>query len=45
MNSIDACAICHEPFAPRDEIVANARNERATIWVHDVPCLLPLRAA
>ncbi len=45
MNAIDVCAICHQPFAPRDEIVANARNETASIWVHDVPCLVPALAA
>jgi hypothetical protein len=45
MNPIDVCAICHRPFAPHDEIVSNARNQNATIWVHDVPCLLPAQAA
>ncbi len=45
MNAIDVCAICHQPFVTRDEIVANARNERATIWVHSAPCLAPVQAA
>jgi hypothetical protein len=45
MNAIDVCAICHQPFGPHDEIVANARNNKATIWVHRRPCLLTLQAA
>jgi hypothetical protein len=45
MNPIHVCAICHRPFAPHDEIVGNARNKKATIWVHEVPCLSPLKAA